>query len=80
MLGLLVNTLAANENYLVLHRDKLTIPIDMLLSRKEKNFSQFFAEFLKSILNFEQFDRKDDPDSFCISEITDSEKRSQINV
>ena len=52
----------------------------MLLSRKEKNFSQFFAAFLKSSLNFEQFDRKDDPDSFCISEITDSEKRSQINV
>ena len=39
ILGLLCNTLAANEKYLVLHRDNLTIPIQMQLSKKQKTFS-----------------------------------------
>ena len=45
----------------------------MQLSQKQKTFSQFFAAFLKSTLNFEHFEKKDDPQRFCISEITDSE-------
>ena len=73
ILRLLVNTLAADENYPVLNRDNLTIPIQMQLSQKQKTFSQFFAAFLKSTLNFEHFEKKDDPHRFCISEITDSE-------
>ena len=70
---LLVNTLATDEKYPVLNRDNLTIPIQMQLSQKQKTFSQFFAAFLKSTLNFEHFEKKDDPQRFCISEITDSE-------
>ena len=73
ILGLLVNTLATDEKYPVLNRDNLTIPIQMQLSQKQKTFSQFFAAFLKSTLNFEHFEKKDDPHRFCISEITDSE-------
>ena len=73
ILGLLVNTLAADEKYPVLNRENLTIPIQMQLSQKQKTFSQFFAAFLKSTLNFEHFEKKDDPHRFCISEITDSE-------
>ena len=73
ILGLLLNTLAADEKYPVLNRDNLTIPIQMQLSQKQKTFSQFFAAFLKSTLNFEHFEKKDDPHRFCISEITDSE-------
>ena len=53
ILGLLVNTLAAYEKYPVLNRDNLTIPIQMQLSEKQKKFSEFFAAFLKRILNFE---------------------------
>ena len=45
ILGLLVNTLAADEKYPVLNRDSLTIPIQMQLSQKQKKFSQIFAEF-----------------------------------
>ena len=74
ILALLLNTLAADEKYLVLHRDNLTIPIQMQSSDKEKNFSQFFAGFLKSIWNLERFESKDDPHSFCISDTTHSEK------
>ena len=73
ILGLLLNTLAADEKYLVLHRDNLTIPIQMQLSQKQKTFSQFFAAFLKSTLNFKHFESKDDPHRFCIFEVTDSE-------
>ena len=57
-LGLLVNTLAADEKYPVLNRDNLTIPIQMQLSQKQKTFSQFFAAFLKSSLNFKHFEKK----------------------
>ena len=73
ILRLLVNTLAADEKYPVLNRDNLTIPIQMQLSEKQKKFSEFFAAFLKRILNFEHFASKDNRHSFCISEITDSE-------
>ena len=38
ILGLLVNTLAADDKYPVLNRDNLTIPILMQISQKEKNF------------------------------------------
>ena len=72
-LGLLVKKLAADDKYPVLNRDNLTIPIQMQLSQKKKTFSQFFAAFLKSRLNFEYFEKKDEPHSFCISEITNSE-------
>ena len=53
----------------------------MQLSRKQKAFSQFFAAVLKSNLNFEHFQKKkDEPHSWCISEIEDSEKHGYINV
>ena len=49
-------------------------PIQMQLSQKQKTFSEFFCAFLKSSLNFEHFQKKDDPRNRCISEITVSEK------
>ena len=73
ILGLLLNTLAPNEKYPVLNRDNLTIPIHVQLCEKEKTFSEFFSSFLKSRLTFKYFEKKDDVDRFCISEITDSE-------
>ena len=42
----------------------------MQFSQKQKTFSTFFAEFLKSKFNFEHFEKKGDPDIFYISEIT----------
>ena len=58
ILGLLVNTLATDEKYPVLNKDNLRIPIEIQLSEKEKNFSRFLAAFLKSSLNFEDFEKK----------------------
>ena len=45
----------------------------MQLSEEQETFSQFFCGFLKSSLNFEDFQKKDDSHSSDISEIKDSE-------
>ena len=58
LLGLLVNTLAADEKYPLLNRDNLAIPIQMQLSQKQKTFAQFLAEFFKFISNFKIFEMK----------------------
>ena len=80
ILALFVNTLTGDERYSFLNTDNLTRPIQMQLSHKQKTFSPFFSEVLKSKLNFEHLKKKDDTHSRCISEITDSEKRGQINA
>ena len=74
------NTLSGDSKYSLLNRDNLTQPIQMQLSRKQKTFSEFFCAFLKSTLNFEHSQKKDDSHSWGISEITDSEKHGYINV
>ena len=56
ILGLLVNTLAADKRYLVVHRDNLTTLIRIHLSKKLKVFCQFFTPFWKSRLNFKHFE------------------------
>ena len=71
-MGLRLNILAANDKNLVLNRENLKIKIPMDLSGKQKTFSHFPSAFLKSILNFEHFEKKDNPDRFCIPNITDS--------
>ena len=75
-----VNTLTADDKYSLLNRDNLRQPIWTLLSQKEKTFSVFFLAFSKSTLNFEHLQKKDDPQSRIISEITHSEKRGYIYV
>ena len=76
ILGLLVNTLAADEKYPVLNRDNLTIPIQMQLSEKQKTFSIIFTAFLKCRLNFQYFF-----DKFLKSPILeDPSTRNMVNV
>ena len=58
ILGLLLNTLAADEKYPVLNRDNLTIPIHIQLSQKQITFSQFLAPILKSSLNFKHLEKQ----------------------
>ena len=80
ILRLFVNTLTDDHKYCLLYRDNLTQPIQILVSQKQKTFSLFFSAFLKSTLNFEHFQKKDDPHSRSISQITFSEKGDSINV
>ena len=58
-----VNTLTADDKYSLLNRDNLTQPIRTELSQKETAFSQFLLAVSKSTLNFEHFEKKDDPHS-----------------
>ena len=67
ILRLFVYTLTDDDKYCLLYRDNLTQAIQILLSPKQKTFSQFFSTFLKSTLNIEHFRIKDDPHRRCIS-------------
>ena len=75
ILGLFVNALTADDKYSLLNRDNLTQPIQMQLSQKQKTFLESFSSDLKSQVNFEHFQKKGDPVSWCIFEIAESEKR-----
>ena len=55
-----VNTFTAYDKYTVLNREYSKDPIEMQLSQKQKTFSEFFSAFLKSKLNFEDFQKKKD--------------------
>ena len=53
-----LNTLTADDKYSLLSRHKWMQTIQMHLSGKQNNFSQFFSAFLESALNFEHFQTK----------------------
>ena len=53
ILRLFVNTLTDADKYSLLYRDLLKQPIQIQLSQKQNTFSEFFAAFLISTLNFE---------------------------
>ena len=57
---LIFNTLTVNDKHYPLNRRNLTQPIQMQLSQKQKTFYEFFFGFLKSILNYKHFPKKDD--------------------
>ena len=74
ILKLFVNTFTDDDKYSLVYRDKLTQPIQILLSQKQKTSSQFLSAFMKSTLTFEHLQKKDDPHSRFISQITVSKK------
>ena len=45
ILRMFVNTLTDDDKYSLLYRDNLMQEIQILLSQKQKTFSQFFAHF-----------------------------------
>ena len=75
-----LNTLPADDNYYLLNRDNLPQPNQMQLSEKEKTFSEFCFSFLKSLLNFKHWTKKDDLRSWSIFGNNGSEKYGWINV
>ena len=52
----------------------------MQISRKLKTFCGFFIVFLKSTLNLEYFERKDQSQCLSITEIINCETGSYLNV
>ena len=63
ILRLFVNTLTVDDKHYLLNRDNLTQPIQIKLSQKQKIVCQIVFGFLKCILNFKHFPKKDDPHS-----------------
>ena len=83
ILGLLLNTLVADEKYPVLNRENLTILIQMQLSKEQKTFSEFFFFFfalLKSILNYRHFQKNRRPSEILYFRNYRLRKRSQRNA
>ena len=74
-LELFVNTLTADDKYSLPNRDNLRQPIRMQLSQKQKSFYQLFLKFSKYALNLKYFQKKEDPQSLFLSEVTHSGKR-----
>ena len=66
--------MTADDKYSLRNRKNLTQPIQVLLSKKQKKISQFFAAYLKSKSNVDQFEKKDDLQRLCIFEIRDCER------
>ena len=62
-LRLFLHTLTSDEKYFFFNRDNLRQAIQIHLSQKEQTFSRFFAAFLKATLNFQHFQKNDDPHS-----------------
>ena len=60
---LFAKTLTADEKYSVLNRDNLLQHLRLILSQKRKRFPKFLFAFSKFRFNFENFEKKDDPDS-----------------
>ena len=50
--------MSEDDKYCLLYNDNLLQPIQILLSQKQKTFSQFFSAFLKSTFNFEHIQKK----------------------
>ena len=55
-----VNILTAADKCFLPNRDNLRQPIHVILFQKQKTFSEYFSAILKSRLNFENFEIKDD--------------------
>ena len=53
-----LNTLTADDKYSLISRENWMQTIQVHLSEKVKIFSEFFAAFFKSALNFEHFQKK----------------------
>ena len=68
------NTLTANDKYPDRDCVKFSSPIEMQLSLKPTNFSDFFVLFLECTSNFKHFEKKDDRHAYFILQIAECEK------
>ena len=58
----------------------LTHSNQMQLSPKPTIFFQFFSLFMKSTLNFEDFEKRDEPHSWPFSQVKDSQMSGYLNA
>ena len=80
LLGQFVNTLTSDYKCSRQNLENLWQQVPRQISRKAQTFSGFFVTFLKSTLNFEYFEKKDQSHSLSINEIINCEKGNYLNV
>ena len=80
LLGQFVNTLTADYKYSRWNMENLWQQVSRQISRKPKTFSGFFIAFLKSMLNLEYFEKKDQCLGLSINQIINCETSSYLNV
>ena len=80
VLGQFVNTMTAVYNYFRWNLENLRQQVQTLISQKVKTFSFFFIASLKSTLNLEYFEKKDQSHSLSITEINNCRTSSYLSV
>ena len=79
-LGQFVNPLTADYMYSRYNRENLWQEVSMQIPRKLKTFSRFLIALLKSTLNLEYFERKHQCQRLNITEISNYETDSYLNI
>ena len=77
---MLVNTLTVNCENSRSNADNLPIPVQMQLSEKLQTFLRIFIAFLESALNFEHFEKKNEPHGSSIFEVIESQRRVYLHA
>ena len=72
--------MTADDKYSLPNSDNLLEPIQMQLYKILKTFSQHFTELAQSTSNFKHWEKKDDPLTVCIFEVTHGERHCDTNV
>ena len=80
LLGQFLNTLTSDYKCSRQNLGNLWQQVPRQISPKAQTFSGFFVTFLKSTLNFEYFEKKDQSHSLSINEIINCEKGNYLNV
>ena len=80
VLGQFLNTMTAVYNYFRWNLENLRQQVQTLISQKVKTFSLFFIASLKSTLNLEYFEKKDQSHSLSITEINNCRTSSYLSV
>ena len=80
LLGQFLNTLTSDYKYSRQNLENLWKQVPRQISRKMETFSGFFIAFLKSTLNLEYFEKKDQSHSLSITDILTCKTGSDLNV
>ena len=80
VLGQFVNTMTANCMYFRQNLENLRQQVQTQICLEPKTFSGFFIASLKSTLNLEYFEKKDESHTLSITEINNCKTSSYLNV
>ena len=80
VLGQFVNRMTAAYKYFFQTLDNLRQQVRTLIILRPETFSRFFIALLKSTLNLEYFEKKDQSHSLSITEINNCKASSYLSV